>query len=200
MSRPDFFRVQEQGEISLCEGQFTDDCATVRLVTRLTVQTSVHKLLSFIFLFDLSAVYPFIENCFPISRYLCRCSTFPFSFLLLLSSSSFVSLPMLWPFGRKDSPSHCSTLCRFFFSLDRLLLPCCFALSVPVPATCYLASALLISIVRSSAVHRYTESANRENRGVVTTSLLVTNDRNRNVQPAPIGREVRMDRFSRRET
>lgn len=51
MSKPDFFSVQEQGEISPCEGQLTD-CARLRLVARLIAQINVHKLLSFIFLFD----------------------------------------------------------------------------------------------------------------------------------------------------
>lgn len=35
------------------------------------------------------------------------------------------------------------------------------AVSVPVPAACYLASARLISIIRSAAVHQYTESASK---------------------------------------
>lgn len=58
------------------------------------------------------------------------------------------------------------TFCRLLLrtTLGRLPLSCCFALSVPVPAACYLASVLLISIVRSSAVHRYTESANKGRR------------------------------------
>lgn len=35
------------------------------------------------------------------------------------------------------------------------------AVSVPVPAACYLASALLISIVRSATVYQYTESVSK---------------------------------------
>lgn len=39
-----------------------------------------------------------------------------------------------------------------------VVLTYCLTPSVPVPAVCYLASPLFISIVRSSVVHQYTES------------------------------------------
>lgn len=72
----------------------------------------------------------------------------------------------LYPLSLSLSHPLSHTFCRLLLrtTLGRLPLSCCFALSVPVPAACYLASALLISIVRSSAVHQYTESANKGRR------------------------------------
>lgn len=87
--------------------------------------------------------------------------------------------------ARYRSPSRFSPN---FFSLFSPSCPSClsrhahahahtsrFALSVPVPAACYLASALLIPIVRSSAVHRYTESGKKEKR---TRASLIFSDKN----------------------
>lgn len=158
MSNPDFFRVQEQGEISVWDGHSCDVCATPIPVITLTVQISVHNPISFIFPLFLFLSFPSSLN-FPsfISLPGDTC------YFLCPSFSSFLSL-VRFDFERKDSSFD---IPRFFlflfffgsFSLDPLFLSCCFALSVPVPAACYLASALLISIVRSSAVQRYTESA-----------------------------------------
>ena len=122
----------------------------------------------------------FVQRLYPSSHSLSKSVSIirsPSSFLSFPSYPTFLFFPLLrfskfflprmlpfflslvrFHFERKDFSFDSFFLFLFFFGSFSLFLSCCFALSVPVPAACYLASALLISIVRSSAVHRYTES------------------------------------------
>lgn len=65
------------------------------------------------------------------------------------------------PYARPPVPlTFTLAFCRPHASLSRNLPPR--AVSVPVPAACYLASVLLISIVCSATVYQYTESASKQ--------------------------------------
>jgi hypothetical protein len=73
----------------------------------------------------------------------------------------------------------CQSLGRSL-SLSVRLSPSFPLVSVPVPAACYLASTLVISIIRSATVCRYTESASRRKRRVSPMEMNATeNNRKR---------------------